>query len=238
MIKLLKTGKHDSVNPIMFADNNGNCHCVWKADGLYCYSKFNGTDWEYLNDYKVIETIPNGVEVPQNGLCVDSNDNPYVLWAKPNYTHVFGGLSELYLTYWSNSEWTMVNNFILRDTLYGASLTFFEDKLYIGSLIMRQNSHLFTITTYQNGNFTFLNSIKVSLLQREAKVLLRGVNPDRSVGNKYLYCFWDCFDSASKWIEHVIYDIENNVFISTATRKINLSNNEIAISGFDFVEIA
>jgi len=228
MIKLLKTKKHDSIEPIMVTDNNANAHCVWQNNGLYCYSKFNGVDWEYLNDYKVVDAIPTNTAVPKNGVCSDSNGNPYILWAKSNLRHIFGNLSYLYLTYWNNYKWTGIEEQILREVLYGSSLMFFNNDLYIGSLIFKNNKYLFTMSICQNNTFTQLNTCEISALSGESKVLLRMVENN-------IYCFWECSNNNNYWIEHVIYNIGSNSFNSTLTRKINFSNNNVPISGFDFM---
>ena len=227
-IKVLKTKKHDSAEPIMVIDNNANAHCVWQNDGLYCYSKFNGIDWEYLNDYKVIDSVPLNAVVPKNGMCADSSGNPYVLWAKSSYKNIFGQLSYLYLTCWNNYQWKKIERKILLEVLYGSSLVFFDENLYIGSLIFKDDKYLFAMSMYQNDAFVQLNTYEISALSRESKVLLKRVE-------NYIYCFWECFDSNNYWIEHIIYDIATNSFNSTFTRKINFSNDNIPISGFDFM---
>ena len=231
MIKLLKLQKNDLVEPIMVTDNNANAHCVWQSEGVYCYSRFNGTDWEYLNDYKVVNTIPPNAVVPKNGLCADINGNPYIVWAKSNLVHIFGQLSYLYLTYWDNYQWKDISSPILLEVLYGSSLVFFNNDLYIGSLILKNGQYLFSISVYKNNIFTQLNTCVISALDKEVKVLLRKVNDD------YIYCFWDCSDGTNYWIEHVVYDAYANVFYSTVTRKIGLTNNNIPTSGFDFVPL-
>jgi len=228
MIKLLKT--KNSIEPIMATDNNANAHCVWQNDGLFCYSKFNGTDWEYLNDNKFIDSIPLNAIVPKNGVCVDSNGNPYILWAKSNYRNIFGQLSYLYLTYWDNYQWVKIEQKILLDVLYGGSLVFFNNNLYIGSLIFKDDQYLFTISIRQSNAFTQLNTYQISVLSGESKVILRMVS-------NYIYCFWECSNNNEHWIEHIIYDVVGNSFNSTLTRKINFSNNNIPISGFDFLSL-
>jgi len=233
MIKLLKTEKSDLVEPIMVCDDNSNAHCVWLKDGLYCYSKFNGVDWEYLNDSKIIDSIPTNTAVPQNGICADSNGNPYILWAKSNRKNIFGQKSYLYLTYWDNYLWKEISSGILFEVLYGSSLVFFDSDLYIGSLIYNkiENKHKFTISKYENNTFVYKNSYEISTLgSREYKVLLKRVEG-------YIYCFWECSGSGNYWIENIVYDVGNNLFNSTSTRKINFSNNNVPISGFDFVSL-
>jgi len=231
MIKLLKTKKHDLTEPIMFTDINANAHCVWLNDGYFCYSKFNGIDWEYLNDYKIIDSIPLNAVVPQNGMCSDSNGNPYILWAKSNYKNIFGNISYLYLTYWDNYQWQEIEQKILLNVLYGSSLVFFNNNLYIGSLIFKESKYLFTISIFQNDTFIQLNDYEISVLgSGELKVLLRKAGD-------YIYCFWECKDNSNYWIEHIIYSVNENKFYSTPTRKINFSNDNVPISGFDFLSI-
>ena len=229
MIKLLKTGKHDNIEPIMTVDEFGLAHCVWKIDDGFCHSKFNGVDWEYLGDSKIIDSIPLSGKVPQNGVTVSSEGVPYIVWGSSGDNAVFGSLSQVELSYW-DSQWKNENESIFNEIWYGSSLTFYNDDIYVGSLIFRDNQHLFVMHKWTGIEFEELNTIEISQLSSEKKVVLKNVEG-------YIYCFWDNSGSGSYWIEHVIYNVSGNVFHSTVTKKILLTNDSVPLSGFDFISL-
>lgn len=228
MLKLLKTKNHNIVDPFMAVDSHGNAHCLWKNDNVYCYSRFNGVDWEYLNDYKFVDSIPSRAAIPKNGICPDSNSNPYVLWAISERENIFGNLCDLYLSYWNYDQWTNFEEKVLIEKLYGSSLVFISNNIYIGSLILNDNRYMFEIRIYQGGHFVQLSSCLVSEFNQESRIVLKQVD-------NYIYCFWDNRDNGNYWIEHVVYDIAGNIFYSTPSKKINLSNDNRPFSGFDFI---
>ena len=118
MIKVLKTRKHDSVEPVMATDNNANAHCVWLNDGLYCYSKFNGVDWQYLNDNKIGTRLLFGGNITKQ---------PYFIDYKIKY-RIVNNLSNTDLimnnTFWIGIHPLIGNEEI--DIIYKAFESFFE----------------------------------------------------------------------------------------------------------------
>lgn len=229
MKNFIQTNLKNNDLPIMIVDVKGYAHCVWKNKNT-TYSKFNGSNWEFLNDNKFVP-VPEKAQIPKNGLSLDGNNYPYLLYAIGKNTEIpWGNSSYLHLCRWNGSEWILEQNYVADKTLYGASLVFYDDDLYISVLIKHASSYLLSIILYQNGYFNQLNTLSISALSGERSVLLKKVDTG-------LCCFWDNYDDANKWIEHAIYYPGTNTFEYHSDKKIQFTNDNIPITGFDFSEL-
>lgn len=229
MNNFLQTDLLDNEIPTMVVDDRGYAHCVWKIKDA-SYSKFNGTNWEFLNDKRIIP-IPIKARLPKNCLALNSSNYPYIIYAIAKSTeNPWGNTGYLHLIRWDGREWKIEQNYVLDSVLFGASLCFYNEDLYISALIKHGSSFLLSMIILQNGYFNQVGSIQISSLGKESCVLLKKV--DNS-----LYCFWDNYDSINKWIEHVIFYPETKTFEYHDNKKINFTNDDATITGFDFAEL-
>lgn len=229
MNNFLQTNLKNNEVPTMVVDDRGYAHCVWKTAEI-SYSKFNGTNWEFLNDNRVVP-IPIKSQIPKNCLILDGNNYPCLIYAISKNTEMaWGNDSYLHMVRWSTKGWGIESNYVFSGVMFGASLAFYNDDIYISILIKQGSSFLLSMIILQNGYFNHVANVLVSSLVKKSDVLLKKV--DNS-----LCCFWDNCDNSNTWLEHVVFYPQTKTFEYHDDKKINFTNDYSTITGFDFAEL-
>lgn len=247
MSSFLQTKLRNNEKPVMLMGKLGHVHCLWKEDKV-AYAKFNGVNWEFLNDLKFVPVPENAVLFP-NSMTLDEQQRPYFLYAvsgmmsyssydssgsiSSSVSSEFDYVYSLHMAFWSGSTWEVATD-IIDDVLFSASLAFYDDDFYVIALSEDNFGSKLIVFVYQGGNFYHLNEVYISDVSRGVlsgdygiSLLIRRVEDS-------LYCFWNNGDDGTQWIEHVIYYPVTNTFEYHGDKKIELTDNAVPITGFDF----